>query len=266
MQSIFYGAPSYNNGANSDINTITGRPGINGWDTSAVTNMITVFYDAAAFNRSLSDWNTSSATSMSGMFGVAPSFDQDISKWDLRNVTTTASMFRGAAAFNNGDNVLVNPITGRPGIDGWSLGNCTDMSRMFMGTQNASYVFNRSISNWDVGKVTTFYGMFASGDNIGSTVRTPFNQDISKWNIGQYAATASVSLKYMFWYSQFNNGANSDTNPLTGRTGSNGWDLSKVNNYYNYYYYSASYYEDLESPEDEPPSGKSPLRSTPALT
>ena len=47
----------------------------------------------------------------------------------------------------------------------------------------------------------------------------------------------------------------------------NDLDLSKVNNYYNYYYYSASYYEDLENPEDDPPpSGKSPLRSAPALT
>ena len=46
------------------------------------------------FNRNLSKWNTSSVTDMQWMFYEADSFNGDVSKWDTSKVTTMIGMFR----------------------------------------------------------------------------------------------------------------------------------------------------------------------------
>ena len=52
------------------------------WNTSSVTSMSDMFYEASAFNADISEWDTSSVTSMSDMFYLASAFNADISEWD----------------------------------------------------------------------------------------------------------------------------------------------------------------------------------------
>ena len=47
-------------------------------NTSAVTNMVHMFYGASAFNQPIGDWNTSAVTNMSHMFYGASAFNQPI--------------------------------------------------------------------------------------------------------------------------------------------------------------------------------------------
>ena len=51
---------------------------IGNWDTSKVTNMNGVFYDAKEFNENIGNWDTSNVTNMRGMFYNASKFNQDI--------------------------------------------------------------------------------------------------------------------------------------------------------------------------------------------
>ncbi|KNG79524.1 BspA family leucine-rich repeat surface protein [Mycoplasma sp. HU2014] len=60
--------------------------GIENWDTSKVTDMSFMFYNAKRFNTNISNFNTSKVTDMSFMFSRAESFNQNISNWDTSKV------------------------------------------------------------------------------------------------------------------------------------------------------------------------------------
>ena len=93
MSRMFNGASAFNNG---------------GWplewgDTSKVTDMSSMFFNAVAFNQDISLWDTGSVTTMANMLNGASAFNnggQPLTWFDTRKVTTMASMFQGAAAFN----------------------------------------------------------------------------------------------------------------------------------------------------------------------
>jgi len=70
------------------------------WDTSKVTDMSYMFFEASTFNQDISRWNTSNVTDMSFMFFEASTFNQDISRWNTSRVTKMKAMFRGATLFN----------------------------------------------------------------------------------------------------------------------------------------------------------------------
>ena len=86
MSSLFY-----SRSFNADISR---------WDTSSVTNMYRMFYDARAFNQDIGTWDTSSVTTMYAMFYQAYAFNQHLSRWDVSSVTTMRYMFYDANAFN----------------------------------------------------------------------------------------------------------------------------------------------------------------------
>ena len=237
LSGIFANAINFENGLNTNINPVTLRTGLDGWNIVVTGNMYGVFLGASKFNRPLSNWNTTSVTWMLSMFQNAVLFNQDISSWNVGNVTNMGSMFAGAiqfnkdisswnvgkvtiftgtfsgaTAFNNGGNSVTNPITSRTGINGWNIG-ATALSvvtnQMFQNTN-----FNRYIGDWDVSKVTAMGNMFLS--NVS------FNQDLSKWNVGSV-----TSMEAMFYNADaFTNGSNTNTNPVTGLTGINGWNIN----------------------------------------
>ena len=66
---------------------------IEDWNTSEVTDMSRMFWDAHNFNQDISKWDVSSVTNMEDMFMCAKSFNQDISGWDVSKVTDMNEMF-----------------------------------------------------------------------------------------------------------------------------------------------------------------------------
>lgn len=109
---------------------------ISSWDTSNVTEMVSMFNSASAFNQDISFWDVSSVNTMLGMFTNASEFNQDISSWDVSSVIFMSQMFYGATAFN------------QP-LDNWDVSNSDSMQKMFYGAT----AFNQDISNWDVSNV-----------------------------------------------------------------------------------------------------------------
>jgi surface protein len=70
------------------------------WDTSNITDMRRMFFDADSFNKDISSWDTGNVIDMFGMFQNATNFDQNIGNWNTGNVTSTQKMFEGAHGFN----------------------------------------------------------------------------------------------------------------------------------------------------------------------
>ena len=116
---------------------------ISGWNTSSVTDMQWMFFDATAFNQDISSWDTSKVTSMGSMFSHATVFNQDLSSWDTSKVTTMWNMFNNATAFNQD-------------LSSWDTSSVNDMGAMF----TSATAFNQDLSNWDISAVTDMASMF----------------------------------------------------------------------------------------------------------
>lgn len=138
------------------------------WNTTTVTNMTFMFYDATVFNQDIGAWNTSAVTNMNTMFSEALAFNQDIGSWNTAAVTDMSDMFGYTAAFNQD-------------ISGWNTGAVTDMSFMFRGAN----AFNQNISLWNTTVVTDMRSMFRDA--------LAFNQNIGAWTLN-----SAVNLGLMF--------------------------------------------------------------------
>ena len=116
---------------------------IGSWNTSQVTRMDGMFYNAAAFNQDISAWNTAAVTTMNSMFYKATAFNQDISAWNTAEVTTMERMFYNATAFNQD-------------VSAWNTAKVTTMTRMF----DNAVAFNQDVSAWNTAAVTDAAWMF----------------------------------------------------------------------------------------------------------
>ena len=65
---------------------------IDGFDTSQVTNMRSMFKGAKSFNQPVGQWDTSRVTDMYMMFFNATNFNQDIERWNTGQVTDMKKM------------------------------------------------------------------------------------------------------------------------------------------------------------------------------
>ena len=156
MQSAFRGASNM-------VYNATDAP-----DLPEVTDMDSMFRDAAAFNGDLSSWNVSQVTTMNGMFRDADAFNGDVSSWNVSQVIGMNSTFRDADAFNGN-------------LSSWNVSQVTGMDSMFY----RAAAFNWDLSSWNVSQVTRMYGMFWSA--------TSFNQDLSSWNVSRV-----TNMDFMF--------------------------------------------------------------------
>ena len=109
---------------------------ISSWDTSAVTNMGSMFVRATAFNQDIGCWDTSAVEYMSYMFLGATVFNRDISTWNTSAVEYMSYMFQLAPAFNQD-------------ISGWNTSAVTHMGGMFDGAE----AFNQDLTSWDAANV-----------------------------------------------------------------------------------------------------------------
>ena len=146
----------------------TNLKSVNIKDTSNITSMQQMFYNAFDFDQPIGDWNTSKVTDMALMFLGAREFNQPLEKWDTSKVTDMTAMFYGAAKFN------------QP-IGNWNTSNVTSMYSMF----EDAYRFNQPIGKWDTSKVTDMRKMFKEAHS--------FNQPIADWNISNV-----TQMKNMF--------------------------------------------------------------------
>jgi surface protein len=166
---------------------------IGNWNTAAVTAMTSMFNTARSFNQPIGNWNTSAVTSMSNMFSSTNAFNQPIGNWNTAAVTNMSGMFSGATVFNqpiggwntssvtNMSSMFVNAALFNADIGSWNTSSVTNMGNMF--TNSAA--FNQPIGNWNTSSVTNMSNMFY--------LATAFNQPIASWN------TASVTnMSYMF--------------------------------------------------------------------
>ena len=140
---------------------------ISKWDTSQVTSMISLFWNASDFNQDIARWDTSRAEHMDWMFGRT-AFNQDISGWSTAKVTSMWGMFYYASAFNQD-------------IGSWNTEKVTDMKSMF----SYASAFNQDIGSWNTAQVTDMRYMFHSASS--------FNQDISSWT-GTAATSAQTGM------------------------------------------------------------------------
>jgi surface protein len=162
----------------SNCSILNGPTNINSWNTSIVTNMTTMFFNASAFNQNISSWNTSAVTNMSSMFFNASAFNQNISSWNTSAVTNMSSMFSFASSFNQN-------------IGSWNTASVTDMSYMFY----VSYAFNQNIGSWNIANATDMTDIFrSSGINVSN-----YDAILTAWNTEGYTNKNLVDaspLKY----------------------------------------------------------------------
>lgn len=122
-------------------------------NTSAITDMTQMFFQASNFNGDVGDWDTSSAESMQNAFFTATNFNGDISNWNTGNVTSFANMFTGALAFNQD-------------IGNWDTSSVTNMSGMFL-TEEGRSPFDQDVSDWDISNVADLSLIF-SGSSLST--------------------------------------------------------------------------------------------------
>jgi len=128
------------------------------WDTSNVTDMMSMFSKAGTFNQNIGRWDTSNVTNMEDMFFRAAAFNQNIGRWNTSNVTNMEEMFRDAITFNQN-------------IGRWNTSNVNNMEGMFYG----ALAFNQDIGQWNTSNVTSMGNMFFFA--------SAFNQDLSSWKL-----------------------------------------------------------------------------------
>jgi surface protein len=129
---------------------------IGGWNTSSVTNMKYMFYEASSFNQNIGLWDTSSVTDMRYMFDNAYVFNQNIGLWDTSSVTDMGAMFQRAYVFNQD-------------VGGWNTSSVTNMGSMFWNAR----AFNQDIGGWNTSSVTNMGYMFRNAYD--------FNQSLIRW-------------------------------------------------------------------------------------
>jgi len=117
---------------------------INAWDTSGVTSMRGMFYNAAAFVQPLADWRVDKVTDMRAMFEGASAFNGPLINWRVHNVRDMNGMFADASSFNQA-------------IGGWRVDNVTDMSYMFSSASSFDQDLGWCLDD-DVRLVEAFFG------------------------------------------------------------------------------------------------------------
>jgi surface protein len=168
---------------------------IGSWNTSAVTNMSSMFDSATAFNQNIGSWNTSAVTTMSYMFYGVSNFNNGCAagastcpmNWNTSKVTNMQEVFRHATKFNQDISRKANSVstyTPAAGFqntptsdDAWYTG-C--VGRNGMTPIGGTGTCPGTAPSPAVTVSTAMNGMFQ-----GATL---FNQNLTNWCVSQYAS------------------------------------------------------------------------------
>jgi len=171
--------------------------GLNGFNTSKVTDMSQMFFGSHLTSLDLHTFNTSNVTNMSEMFRWSDALTSiNFSGWNTGKVTDMSYMFGSCSALNN-----IN-------VSHFNTSNVTTMEYMFDG---CSALTTLDLSKWNTGKVTNMLYMFGFCNNLTSLNVTNFNTsnvtnmngmffhcekltklDLSKWNTGKVTILATM--------------------------------------------------------------------------
>jgi surface protein len=203
MESAFYGCNNLNISATDVPNlsgvlsmaqmfgnctSLNGPTNIGLWNTSSVTNMGSLFYQASNFNQNIGTWNTSSVQNMYEMFSFATAFNQNIGSWDVSSVVSMENMFTGASLFNHN-------------IGNWNTANVLFFNWMF----HDAISFNQNLGTWSLNSAIELTNMLNncgmdcsnySATLIGWNATAPNNLDLGAFGIayGPQSVTARANL------------------------------------------------------------------------
>ena len=200
---------------------------ITDWDTSRVTDMYGMFYqagsDATTFSLDLSDWDVSKVTSTDDMFYSAgynsTTFSLDVSGWDTSSITNMTTMF-----CNAGHNATTWSIDG---LSGWDVSRATSLYQVFAYAGYNATTFSLDVSDWNTSQITNTAFMFTEAGYNATT----FSLDVSGWNTSQVESMSAM----------FENAGHSAT--TWSINGLSGWNTSHAKNMstmFSYAGYSAS--------------------------
>jgi uncharacterized repeat protein (TIGR02543 family) len=143
------------NGVFRDLSGITNLD-VSSWDTSAVTNMSSMFNGIRLTNLDVSNWDTSRVTTMNSMFSGATIINANLSNWDLSSVTTRTNMFGSISALFRITNLNVS---------NWSItGDISDLFRRTSGLTSLD------VSGWDMSHVTHVSNMLMNTTSLRQLV------------------------------------------------------------------------------------------------
>jgi surface protein len=135
---------------------------INSWDTSAITDMSSMFLSCISFNQGLS-FDTSVVDTMANMFGACSVFNSAIS-FDTSAVTNMSFMFSSCATFNQ--------------ILDFDTSAVNNMESMFA----KSGAFDQDIGFWIVENVTNFLN-FMSTKTPATFSSTNLDNIYNNWSL-----------------------------------------------------------------------------------
>ncbi len=141
-----------------------------GGNTSKVTDMRAMFFDATQANPDTSEWDTSNVIHMQDMFYYATQANPDVSKWDISKVTNMEYMFDNATQAN-------------PDVSKWNFSNISNQSGFLRNSSLSIENYSKFLIQFNKSTPTTRHNTI----NVGTL----------KYNSS--AASARTSLKGKGW-------------------------------------------------------------------
>ena len=171
----------------------TSRADLRKWDTSQVTSMQRLFYQAKKFNGDVSTWDVARVITFQQVFDECSHFNGDVSSNDnppnAMFTLYTIDSFTSATAAAVGFLLLLrttyephifhprpplpSPLASLLQVSTWSVGEGTDFYAMF---KKAEAFFGSGLDSWDVAKGERLAHMFQGTKQLKA--------DLSSWSVG----------------------------------------------------------------------------------
>ena len=145
-----------------NLKALTTIEGLKNLNTSAVTNMGSMFYGCSGLKElNVSNFNTSAVTDMRSMFsGCSDLRSLNLSNFNTAAVTNMSGMFRSCSGLT-----VLN-------LSNFNTSTVTDMSSMFSGCSSLTEL---NVSNFNTSAVTNMYSMFSGCSGLTALNLSNFN-------------------------------------------------------------------------------------------